>query len=163
MAEDPEVTIRSCGNCTACCFTHAVDEIKKYEFTECPSCDKNVSCKIYKDRPRACGNYYCAWAVNDVGNDDERPNKVGVVCNTLFSSFTANDPPGILMMEVWPGAINDAPAQALIARILASGTTIRTGSIHAHPRYQYHVLRSTMQDFGQMVEEKHYAVVWHED
>ncbi|KND51027.1 MAG: hypothetical protein AB202_01290 [Parcubacteria bacterium C7867-007] len=161
MGDEAEVSIRSCEGCTACCYTHAVGEIQKWEFSTCASCNE-TGCGIYASRPRACGSYFCAWAVNDIGNDDERPDKVGVVCNTLFTRFTADDPPSILMLEAWPGALDEGPAQALLARILADGTSVRTGTRDGSPRWKYHVLKQTMETFGQMLEENNLKVVWHD-
>lgn len=162
MSDEADSDIRSCDGCTACCYTHAVGEIEKYEFTTCTDCVSG-GCRIYESRPRACGAFYCAWAVNDIGTDDERPDKVGVVCSSLFVRFTKNDPPAIMMIEAWPGALAEPPAQALLARVLASGTAVHTAERNAHPRYQYHVLRSTMEAYGQMLEKKYYKVIWHED
>ncbi len=162
MDDVDDSVIRSCGGCTACCYTHAVGELKKWEFTVCGDC-VGGGCKIYDTRPRACGSYFCAWAVNDIGTDDERPDKVGVVCNTLFTRSTKDDPPSILMMEAWEGALSEAPAQALLARVLASGTSVRTGTKNGEPRYQYHVLRHpSMESYGKMLESKRLRVVWHD-
>ncbi len=163
MSDDAESGFRSCSGCTACCYTHAVGEIKKEMFTACPSCESNVGCKVYETRPRACGAYVCAWAIENIGNDDERPDKVGVVCNTMYTNITTNDPPSVLMMEAWPGALAEPRAQAFIARVLADGTAICTGSRTETPCYQYHVLRSTMEFYGRALEEKNYEVVWHDE
>lgn len=161
MSDDTSEVIRSCGECTACCYTHAVGEIHKYEFNNCPDCT-STGCKIYEKRPRACGSYFCAWAVNDIGTYDERPDKVGVVCNTLYTRLTEKDPPSILMMEAWPGALEAEPAQRLMEHILKNGTSVRTGTKHGKPRYQYHVLRGVMDEYGRMLEQKKLTVVWHD-
>lgn len=161
MSDDTDSDIRSCGGCTACCYTHAVGEINKYEFNTCTDCVSG-GCRIYETRPRACGAFFCAWAVNDVGTLDERPDRVGVVCSSLYTRFTSDDPPSILMLEAWPGALSGAPAQVLLARLLANGTSVRTGEKDAHPRYQYHVLSSTMRAYGEMLEGKRYKVIWHD-
>lgn len=66
------------------------------------------------------------------------------------------------MLEAWPGALDEGPAQALLARILADGTSVRTGTRDGSPRWKYHVLKQTMETFGQMLEENNLKVVWHD-
>lgn len=151
-------SIRSCDGCTACCYTHAVGEIKKYEFSACESCDPNKGCTIYDTRPRACGSYFCLWVLEGVGNDTDKPSEVGVVCNTIF---TQDDPPAVLMMEVWPGASLEAPATRLITELLEQGTSVRVGIKDGNPRYQYHVRRDSMKAYGELLESKSYKVIWH--
>lgn len=157
-AEDP---LRSCGGCTACCYTHAVGEIRKYEFSDCPDCT-SAGCAIYESRPRACGAYFCLWALQGVGNDTERPDKIGVVCNTLYTRFSDDDPPSILMLEARTDALTEMGAQSLLARVLASGTSVRTGSRDSSPRYAYHVSRRSMKAYGELLQGKNLKVVWHE-
>lgn len=156
-----ESVLRSCDGCTACCYTHTVGELEKWEFTPCDLCTES-GCSIYNSRPRACGAFFCAWAVHDVGRHEERPDRVGVVCSTIFTRFTDADPPLLLMMEAWPGALEQTPAKALLARTLASGTAVRSGTKSGVPRWQYHVARNSMQQFGYMLEQKNLKVVWHE-
>ena len=52
---------RSCGNCTACCKTHAVFEISKFQGRWCEHCDIGKGCRIYDARPENCKEFRCEW------------------------------------------------------------------------------------------------------
>lgn len=158
MSED-EMPVRSCGGCTACCYTHAVGELDKWELTACASCTAD-GCAIYASRPRSCGSFFCTWIVSEIGNEDERPDKVGVVCSVLYGRYTSEDPPSVLMLEAWPGAFEEAPAQMFLTRVLAGGTSAR---VRTHGEIlEYHVLKGSMDAYGRRLEESGCKVVWHE-
>jgi hypothetical protein len=69
---------RKCGECTACCFTFANQELDKPQSCWCPKVAKKAGCSIYPDRPKECKWFFCDWLQ---GNYDEkdRPDKVGIV------------------------------------------------------------------------------------
>lgn len=154
---------RACAGCTACCFTHGVGEINKYEFSDCTNCEVGVGCKIYASRPRACGQFHCLWLTGDVGTDEERPDKLGIVCSPIYTRFTRDDPPAIFLFEAGEGAIEEAGGREFIRRLLLEGNALEIGTKNGHPRYQYHVLRTPeMLRYGEMLEGKLYRVIWHD-
>lgn len=153
---------RSCGGCTACCYTHEVGEIRKYSFDQCNECMGGKGCRIYSTRPSGCAEFLCMWLSGEVGSEEQRPDKIGVVCSDTVSKQTKNDPPTILMMEAREGALEEAPVKSFMRELLRSGTSVKYGS-RSIPRFSYHVLRhSSMEAFGQMLENKGRRVIWHQ-
>ncbi|PIR56888.1 MAG: hypothetical protein CO042_03390 [Parcubacteria group bacterium CG_4_9_14_0_2_um_filter_41_8] len=71
----PEQKERSCGNCTACCKTHAVFEIDKMPGQWCKYCEKGKGCRKYNDRPGVCKEFRCEW----IKGYGERPDRTKVV------------------------------------------------------------------------------------
>lgn len=71
-------TSRRCGECSACCTTHAVPEILKPEMQACKNLASNGGCGIYGIHPWACRHFRCLW-LEGFGEDDERPDKSGIV------------------------------------------------------------------------------------
>lgn len=155
-------TLRACDGCTACCYTHAVDELDKYEFNDCIHCDKGVGCAIYASKPRSCSVFQCLWLSGDVGEDTVRPDKLGIVCSPIYTRFTRNDPPMIFLFEARDGALEEPSGKEFLMRLLRKGNTLRVGTRDGEPRYSYHLLQvAEMEAFGKMLEEKMYRVVWH--
>jgi len=68
---------RQCGDCTACCFYLAVDELKKDNFEACRHCVQG--CGIYKKRPQSCKDFNCFWLSGLGDIDKDRPDKLGVI------------------------------------------------------------------------------------
>jgi Fe-S-cluster containining protein len=71
---------RECGDCTACCDGWLIGNSYGNRFGEgksCPFLVKKV-CTIYKDRPRSCHDYQCAWTQN-LFPDWMKPNECGVM------------------------------------------------------------------------------------
>lgn len=101
-----EVKPLQCGVCTACCFTHAVEEIGKPMFTRCPhlgpveALGGREGCTIYDDRPQACRKFACSWLKGIFGREAKnRPNNLGIVTS-------GHEDKCVHVTEVWPGAIN---------------------------------------------------------
>jgi len=70
---------RSCGECSACCFTLEVKAIKKRPFSLCGSLSESGGCSIYPDRPDVCRTFTCAWLSGEVGTESQRPDMIGLV------------------------------------------------------------------------------------
>lgn len=161
MVVETTELLRSCGECTACCFTHEVGELQKGCFTKC--IHSGNGCAVYATRPRACGSYFCAWLLNEIGTDEERPDKLGVVCNIEHTPLRTGEPKAMLLMEVRPGALEEPPVRALILRTLRTGMLVITGSKLHQPEYQHHVMTDTCAEaHGETLELKGISVVWHE-
>jgi Fe-S-cluster containining protein len=96
--------IRPCEGCKACCTALGVQELVKSHYQPCAhECDRG--CAIYADRPRSCREFGC-WYV--AGMVSERPDNIGVI-------FDYDMVVGVIRAwEVWPGAANEAQAQAVI-------------------------------------------------
>jgi hypothetical protein len=102
---EPVVT-RTCGECTACCKTHAVFSINKEPNTWCAHCTIGVGCKRYDSRPEECREFACAWLTGE-GKEDERPDKSKCVLgidpvSEIGDAFTIH--------EMRAGALDASPA-----------------------------------------------------
>ena len=81
--------MRTCGECTVCCFITSIPELEKEKYTPC----KNLcatGCGIYADRPTPCSEFECAWLMEEAhGVVDlrllERPDKVGLMFRLAMS------------------------------------------------------------------------------
>jgi hypothetical protein len=85
---------RTCGNCTACCKTHAVSEINKPAGKWCPHCDIWKGCRIYPDRPMGCKTFKCEW-LKGFGKESHRPDHTKIV----LDFFTGGMLPKLL--QIW--------------------------------------------------------------
>lgn len=111
---------RSCGNCTACCFTHAVTEVNTNAGEWCNKCSKN-SCSIYAARPIACRVYECWW-LKGKGEESDRPDLSGFVMDGM-------DIPGqsVGIVNLWefvPGALNSRRALQIAQAIVDQGEVV---------------------------------------
>jgi hypothetical protein len=69
---------RTCGECTLCCKTHGIWELKKVSGCWCMYCSVGKGCMIYGRHPPSCRDFACAW-LKGVGLPEYRPDKTGVV------------------------------------------------------------------------------------
>lgn len=67
--------MRECGDCNLCCKLPNVKNVSK-DFDWCSNCDIGIGCKIYKDRPKQCKDFYCLWKGEKLP-ENLKPNKVG--------------------------------------------------------------------------------------
>lgn len=122
-----QVDTHPCGDCTVCCTTMGVPEIKKPANVACGHCRDvskgdppgRVGCKIYASRPPTCKTWQCLWKLGLFGPDPEaeaRPDHAGI----LFDINTVDDgrPSMIVARELVDGAIEAAMPilQALCAQ-----------------------------------------------
>ncbi len=77
---------RSCGSCTACCYTVPVSEIGVAAFQRCPKLlgppDMRIGCSVYADRPHSCRTWSCSWLIGELP-DEYRPDRLGIVSDPL--------------------------------------------------------------------------------
>lgn len=92
---------RTCGDCTACCRTHKVPEIKKETGQLCRFCS-GKGCGIYSKRPRSCQDFKCQWLIG-FGEEEDRPDKSGRVLD-----FRKGKPWGRLLM-IWEAGEGQFP------------------------------------------------------
>jgi len=82
------VPTRRCGECTLCCKVLRVDtpELKKMSGVWCPDCREGAGCAIYETRPPICRIWYCGWRLRTDLPEDWRPDRSGVLVDTLAES-----------------------------------------------------------------------------
>lgn len=123
---------RSCGDCIVCCVYLKIDqpELQKPALSHCKHlCLKNPvkknelqystdgqteNCRIYENRPTVCKGYSCLW-VQGHGDEEDRPDKSGILIDTLHSIENA-----IECKPIGPGFEDRPEAVAAIERISRS-------------------------------------------
>jgi len=112
---------RSCGSCTACCFTHAVAEVNTKSGEWCKNCSKN-GCSIYDARPAGCRLYECWW-LKGKGDESDRPDLSGFVMDGL--DIPGGHDLGIVnLWEVTDGALESNRARQIIQAVLDQNSVI---------------------------------------
>lgn len=109
---------RPCGGCTACCTIYEIEETGKPQGETCAHCTGG-GCGIYRDRPRICRDYSCAWR-DGVAAEDARPDRCGVV----FDYAQTPRAPLLIAYEVVPGALEGPRARAAIEHLLRKGAGV---------------------------------------
>ena len=120
---------RVCGNCTACCKTHAVMLFNKTKKsgTWCPHCETNRGCQIYPNRPRECKKFKCDW-LKGVGEEEHRPDRVKIVLDSIATNI-------LLIFEVNGGEIRNEFARHWKRFVLIHGISI--GLIHLSGKKEF--------------------------
>lgn len=105
---------RVCGNCTACCKTHAVHEIKKPEGEWCNNCLIGKGCKIYFNKPEGCNDFKCDW-LKGFGEENDRPDKTKVIIDSFYDDDIGKL---IMLWEVSEGSFDKEYAKNLIINFI---------------------------------------------
>ena len=104
---------RHCGACTECCSALAVAEIEKPLWEPCKHlCPKG--CGIYESKPQECSKFECMWLRGFFGNDEHRPDKLGLVVARIKDKRLG------YVLAVWesrPLALETAKVQYILDRI----------------------------------------------
>ncbi len=129
---------RECGDCEVCCTVMGVDIIGKKPMIPCHYLHKTVTlgplqltgcasyddppklhgCSIYDTKPECCTEFKCLWLHGAVGNDDDRPNQLGVMFDYLRSADTIAKVGNIIIAyEVTPGALSTERVQYWIKKM----------------------------------------------
>ncbi len=154
---------RTCGDCSACCYTHTIEELEKYNFSRCFHQKPTGGCAIYGDHPDSCREFRCAWLNGLVGEEHERPDKLGLVVTGKSVRFSASDPAIMLLFEAWPGAAREPQALAFMHEQMRKAIAICVVSPTTTPRWWYHLYRLPETEvFGERLVDRNYAVLWHE-
>jgi len=104
---------RTCGDCRECCTVLGIAELKKPPGARCQHLSRALTgagCSRYPTRPKACQEYLCVWRAGS-GDDDTRPDKVGVMLthadNTSEACRGINNllPYSYIAHECWAGAV----------------------------------------------------------
>lgn len=104
---------RRCGDCTACCTTHAVTEIRKPEMHPCSNLASNGGCGIYGLHPWGCRHFKCLW-LEGFGDEHDRPDITGIVLG--WSVPGPEEIPTLHLASVDGSAISETLARELLLR-----------------------------------------------
>ncbi len=116
---------RVCGDCGACCKTHAVafeGADTKPAGKWCQHWNRATHCGIYAHRPDGCRHFECEW-LKGMGEDKHRPDRTKVVLDYI----TRADAPlgGILQMwELSEGSLRSPYAREATKITLDSGILV---------------------------------------
>jgi Fe-S-cluster containining protein len=123
---------RSCGSCTACCKTFAINspELVKPAGEWCKHCDKGRGCANYNNRPESCRAFVCEWRKGR-GEEKHRPDRVKVVLDYWNPPDAV--PGGILQIwELIEGSLAHAYAKEVTRQTLAGGIWVSHINLRAH-------------------------------
>lgn len=117
---------RKCGECTACCTTLAIEELRKPVNVACPHVCA-TGCQIYPERPQTCQDFLCTWRMG-LGDDSMRPDRSGFLLTNQTSAqlFTygmgeiLKEPVFLCAFQMVPGAFLTPMFTQLRAAILRS-------------------------------------------
>lgn len=112
-----EPASRSCGGCTACCFTHAVEYFDKPVAQVCSQCTVGVGCKMYGKHPDECRDFECLWLLEEFP-DEMRPDKFGVVVDFVSQEFAGSTFALLRLWEVRARALESVGATLLLQGLL---------------------------------------------
>jgi hypothetical protein len=112
---------RTCGGCTACCFTHAVAALEKRLGEWCPHCDVGAGCRIYPSRPEQCAQFSCLWIQGGWGDEHDRPDRLKVVVGGIAVNVGERSIQVVQFIETEAGAIDRERARPLIEMFRAKG------------------------------------------
>lgn len=120
---EPKPERRSCGGCTACCRSLAVDELDKPEWASCPNQlaegDHGGGCGAYNDRPASCRAFSCCWLTGlKVTTTDHRPDRCGVVL------IPTDNPKVVQARELWEAAATRGAGGDLVAALRRGGIMV---------------------------------------
>lgn len=125
---------RECGACAACCFIPAVPELGKDVYQDCAhsrvklgrplpllaAAPSAAGCEIYAGRPTACRDYRCLWLDDAVGEEQDRPDRLGLMFDLPSSVQDHPDYAGVQVVcarEVRGGARDGARAAGMLTRL----------------------------------------------
>lgn len=117
---------RTCDECTACCYTHGVQGIDKNMHEWCPDCSVAKGCRKYDGRPPACQEFSCLW-LSGYGNEDDRPDKLGVVQSIDIESMGSKT---VTLMEYMPDALQKPRVVEITKELLGHGQFVAQIPIH---------------------------------
>lgn len=156
-----EAQVRACNGCTACCFTHGVEELNKPVLSLCSQCDAGTGCRIYTSRPPSCAGFLCGWR-EGMGEEEDRPDKIGISWSWAKIKHYADEPHRLLVFETHRGSSRGERAQAFIERMLAGGSLVQVFLVDHWPARQYHVAAAPEHLlFAERMEQRGYFVVRH--
>ncbi len=109
--------MRSCDSCTACCGPGlAVQGAGKASHENCKHLTA-AGCAIYNERPTGCRVWNCLWLRELVGQESERPNRVGYFFDVVDPAKHGLGFNLLTVYEAWPGAFDDPAVQASLGQV----------------------------------------------
>lgn len=125
---------RECGTCTVCCTVTKVPELNKPENVTCKYvCGVGsgcTGCSIYKDRPQSCRNFKCLWLQTPEMDDNLRPDKSGVMFESIPGKRTV-----VATVDPWRHEVGKDPqiTEAIDQLVKQDRPVIVTSAGHPHP------------------------------
>ncbi len=114
--------VRECGECNACCKTHAVVELNKPDGKWCTHAAPGKGCAIYGSHPKSCKEFSCAWLMG-LGDESERPDKTKFVIDPV--NYPGCPPGGVVQLwEVTEGALTKGNAMDVTFSLHSAGQTV---------------------------------------
>jgi hypothetical protein len=111
---------RTCGTCTACCFTHAVIAIGKPGSEWCTHCEIGGGCRIYLDRPEQCREFSCLW-LQGWADEQDRPDRLKIVLGGIAVNVAGRSVRLVQFIETAMGAMDQEHVTQLIGMFRAKG------------------------------------------
>ena len=110
---------RDCGTCNVCCTLLSIPELNKPAGKPCQHLAKEgKGCGTYATRPESCEVWACVWrSGSNVVEPSERPDRTGIMLDTMRPVPGKAEARGILVYETEPGGF--AKADAIIQRLAA--------------------------------------------
>lgn len=115
---------RTCGGCTACCKTHAVQEVNTGNGDWCRHCAIDEGCRIYSRRPGECGLYECVW-LKGHGVELNRPDRLGIVMDCCEVDVHRRKISVLNLWEVERGDAHQVRIRQFIFANLEQGFVVR--------------------------------------
>lgn len=129
-----DTNTRSCGGCTACCFTHSVARDGRPVtpmFEWCGHCEQGVGCSIYAERPYSCSVYRCAWLLQKELGEDKRPDRWGIILDLV--TIPGEEKRLLMVWEAKPERLRDDDVKEAIKGLLGLGRyVISTHSVNGN-------------------------------
>lgn len=103
---------KNCGPCGLCCKLLGVEAIAKPPGKMCAEFKRGVGCRIYADRPAACGDFICYWLRAPNLDEAWRPDRAGFVLHVSEHGRMLN-------VEVDPARARSWRAEPYLSRLRA--------------------------------------------
>lgn len=133
------ISSRTCGGCTACCKTHAVDEVQSVSGVWCRHCTIGSGCQIYDRRPESCRRYECLWLMGR-GAEADRPDRLGVVMDVTVVRLDGRSVVVLNLWEVEAGAADQRRVRQITEGNLAAGNVVRHRLVVSPDRHPLRVV-----------------------
>ena len=103
---------RDCSGCTRCCELLSVAELDKAPMVACAHCQAAEGCRIYRDRPTECRQFYCGYLLDASLDERWKPSR-----SKLIVAFGEHPYAVAIHVDVGsPGAWREEPFYSQICR-----------------------------------------------
>jgi len=118
----PQISVRPCNGCTACCAVFGVETIEKQPWERCEH-QVPRGCSIYTERPKMCQTFYCLWQ-SGLGEEDERPDNFGLILAPTKGKTEFTGEQEIQAYEMWENAANQSKPSNMLQRLARKGALV---------------------------------------